>query len=187
MNQIKREELQKIIDNYRNESSSMPNQLETTYSQGNLLKELRVELEVPQKAIAKKIGITPPTLSAHEKKHFVNTATLDKYLECISMTERDFFLLLKLLSNLGLDLNGMLTMNKSDLDEMVQKKQEKYSIDIRQKTLAKLDNQVSRMDIKDINKVIDYAEMVNDQNFLRMTTKLSKIVPKATWSGESND
>lgn len=95
------------------------------YPEGQLLKELRTQLDYPQKDIAKEIGISAPALSNHEKRETVNHETAAKYQKILGIDAWDYDVLRYALSALpGYNLKKLLENPEQAINKLKEEQEE---------------------------------------------------------------
>lgn len=146
------------IDFYYDLLSYSLTDLNKNYSEGELLKELRTYLEIPQKDIAKKLFISAPTLSRHESRKKVNPTTLKEYVEQLGISLFMFDSLKLLLSLLNENLSEFLDDN--DVIEKLKKIATDTRIEEKECYIENINDILNFLYVDEVKKISDYANMV---------------------------
>lgn len=128
------------------------------YPEGQLMKEIRVFIDFPQKEIAKMMGVSAPSLSAHEKRQNVNRSTITKFCQITGIDAWDFDVLRNALTLLKTDLIGLMDDPEGAIQKLIRMKDE-------------MSRKGKSAIIEDINKKIQdfsYNSLVKALDYIRM-------------------
>lgn len=153
------------------ESSALERALETMpkkkylhYSDGELMKEIRIYIDFPQKEIAQKMGISAPALSGHEKRNEVNLKTLNKFCETIGIEMDTFEMIIDALDLLKTDLNDLMSSPEESLKkiEMITEELKKNSQEIMIKNIEKRLETLSMYSLREVSRYVRLIEIAQE-------------------------
>lgn len=129
------------------------------YPEGQLIKEVRTFINYPQKELAPAIGISAPSLSAHEKRQNVNNDVMSKFLNATQIDMWDFNVIRNALSILKIDLNTLMSDPNKAIEELQRRKKKMEELS-RQAITEGIILRIGELSTPSIIKVLDYIRLL---------------------------
>lgn len=126
--------------------------------EGELLKMLRMALEVQQGELAKRIEVSQSAISQNEKRENVNSAFVDKYLNAIGLDYLIFNFLKYVLPVLGEDVTEFVS-DPEAIEKLKKAEKEKQSKG-RTLQLKEVQNSMNELTSENIGKVQEYIDLL---------------------------
>lgn len=129
------------------------------YPEGQLMKEIRTFINYPQKELAPAIGISAPSLSAHEKRQSVNNDIMSKFYNATQIDPWNFDVIRNALSILKIDLNTLMDNPNKAIEELQRRKKRMEELS-RQAVTEGITHRISELSTPSIMKVLDYVRLL---------------------------
>lgn len=129
------------------------------YPEGQLMKEIRTFINYPQKELAPAIGISAPSLSAHEKRQNVNNDVMSKFLKATQIDGWDFDVIRNALSILKIDLNTLMEDPTKAIKELQGRKKRMEELSVNALTEGIMQT-ISELSTPSVMKVLEYVRLL---------------------------